>query len=548
MSRVSPPPGSELREGPVPKDGSRVWPNGRVERANGVVKMHSADFSLLVKVRMSKARMSMLFLVALCAVALDASEASERDALQSLYDALGGDQWERNDNWGSDAPLGEWHGIGTHNGHVLEIDLAGNGLTGELPDGLEDLRRLQALDLRWNTIWGAIPESIGELANLESVLLSGNELTGDIPRAFGSMPALQRLDLSYNRLSGEIPATLGQSRTLRALGLQHNQLTGSLPSELSRIGTLQRLIANGNHLTGPVPPELERMPHLKLVDSERLALAVPGASAPVDANARRPGEISGLDLLDETTMIIDEEVAGLMGQVMAAIVVRDGKLHLDAKTLPLPFMEEQLKAAVEGINERLREAGRRIESVNDLDRAFELYDGGPAIELNLPEAPGGSVYRPGASKTVDIVERRNLAAAPRSSARGFRNVVNCAKTKAGYPHKSNTKRSYGKIIGKGQAACRYFGSHQIIGYNAHAYLQRWRGWRLFGFWQRVGASGNKRKKGDSVKFEQRELVAVAPCRSGTYRARLALYVFGSADGPFYPFPGLFASAPRNICC
>ena len=322
-----------------------------------------------------KAHTLMLVLVALFAAGLDASE---RDALQSLYDALGGDQWERNDGWGSAAPLGEWHGVGTHNGRVLEIDLAGNGLTGALPDGLEDLRHLKALDLRWNTIGGAIPDSIGELANLESVLLSGNELTGDIPRSFGSMPALKRLDLSYNRLSGEIPATLGQSRSLQALGLQHNQLTGSLPSELRRIGTLRRLIAHGNHLASAVPPELEQMPalaHLKIVD-----------------NARRPSEISGLDLLDETTMIIDEEVRGLMGQVMAAIVARDGTLHLDTEAVPHPFMEEQLQAAVDGMNERLRATGRRIESVNDLDRELELYDGGPTIELNLPEAPGGSVF------------------------------------------------------------------------------------------------------------------------------------------------------------
>ena len=287
--------------------------------------------------------------------------------------------------------------------------------------------------------------------------------------------------------------------------------------------------------------------HLRIV-SERPAVAAPAQALPGGVNARRPGEISGLDLLDETTMVIDEEVIGLVGQVMAAVVVRDGKLHLDTKAVPLPFMEEQLKAAVDGMNERLREAGRRIETVNDLDRAFELYDGGPTIELNLPEALGGSVYRAGASETVDVVKRRNLAAAPQSSVRGSRNFVDCVDTKANYPHVSTSERSRGLIVGKAQATCRYSGVPQAVDYEAFAYLQRWRGWWVIGFWQRVGALGKKSKTGDSVKFKQRELVAVALCRSGTYRARLALYIHGSVGGPFYPFPGLYASAPRNICC
>ena len=297
--------------------------------------------------------------VALFAFAL---HASERDALRSLYQAFAGEQWKHAEGWLSDAPLGEWHGITVQSGHVIEVDLAGNRLLGQLPEGLEELGHLDVLDLRWNAISGVIPDSLARTANLEILLLSGNQLTGQIPGFLGSMPALRRLDLSYNRLSGAIPAALGESRSLQSVGLQHNRLTGSLPKALSRIGTLQRLIAHGNGLTGPVPREFDQLPaltHLKLDDN---------------AADRRSNGITGLDMLDETTAIIDEEAVGFVRQVMAAIIVRNGELYFDAAKTPYAPLTDKFQDVIEGINERLREAGETIESVNDFERALELND------------------------------------------------------------------------------------------------------------------------------------------------------------------------------
>ena len=479
--------------------------------------------------------------------------ASERDALLSLYEALAGDQWDHNDGWQSNAPLSEWHGITTRSGHVVQIDLAGNHLVGELPSDLGNLRHLEALDLRWNTLWGTIPDSVGELVKLETLLLSGNELTGDIPEVFGSMPALKRLDLSYNSLSGEIPAALGRSRTLQALGLQHNQLIGSLPQELSRIGTLQRLIANGNDLTAPVSQEFDQMPaltHLKVADSKSstTSVVIPNTNVPARANVPRSGVISGLDLLDETTMIIDEEVVALIGQIMSAIVVRDGMLHIDSMTLPLlTKTRENLEDVVGRINERLREAGERVESVNDLDRTLELY-GEDTIDLNLPEAENGSVFVPGANESQTPFGRHvpssNDRIEPlfRSAAR-----VRCPrdKTKAHYAHKSKT--TPGKIIGKANVECTYYGPPQLVVYSAFVYLQKRRGWWIFSFWRPVGTAGFETERGRSVSIPQHDLIAVTTCRNGTYRTRLALYINGSY-GPFYPYPGVYTSARRRVSC
>ena len=47
---------------------------------------------------------------------------SDRDILVALYEALGGANWYNNDNWLTDAPLGEWYGVYTdESGNVIEL-------------------------------------------------------------------------------------------------------------------------------------------------------------------------------------------------------------------------------------------------------------------------------------------------------------------------------------------------------------------------------------------------------------------------------------------
>ena len=50
----------------------------------------------------------------------------DRLALEALYRATGGANWVNSNNWLSDAPLGEWHGVVTELGNVTELDLQYN--------------------------------------------------------------------------------------------------------------------------------------------------------------------------------------------------------------------------------------------------------------------------------------------------------------------------------------------------------------------------------------------------------------------------------------
>ena len=58
----------------------------------------------------------------------------ERAALMALYDATNGNNWTNSTNWGTDEPVGHWHGVRTDGvGRVLLLELQENNLTGPIP-------------------------------------------------------------------------------------------------------------------------------------------------------------------------------------------------------------------------------------------------------------------------------------------------------------------------------------------------------------------------------------------------------------------------------
>ena len=100
-----------------------------------------------------------------------------------------------------------------HNGRVIELGLAGNQLSGEIPPELGYLANLTVLWLGGNQLSGEIPPELGYLANLGVLYLDENQLSGEIPPELGNLDNLGLLYLGGNQLSGEIPPELGTSPT-----------------------------------------------------------------------------------------------------------------------------------------------------------------------------------------------------------------------------------------------------------------------------------------------------------------------------------------------
>ena len=228
-------------------------------------------------------------------------EHPDRAALVTLYIATDGANWVNNDNWLTDAPLGNWYGVEVDGrGRVVQLNLGGiwnpeernfdsNALSGPIPTELAGLANLRDLNLSHNALTGPIPTELGGLANLTRLTLEENALSGPIPTELGSLANLTTLGLWGNQLSGPIPTELGSLINLQALRLEINALTGPIPTELGSLINLQDLNLHNNALTGPIPTELGSLTNL-----QSLYLSVNKLAGPLPPEL---GKLSGLRAL-----------------------------------------------------------------------------------------------------------------------------------------------------------------------------------------------------------------------------------------------------------
>ena len=218
----------------------------------------------------------------------------DRDVLVALYHATGGPQWDGRRGWLTDAPISTWYGVKIDDdGHVTELDLRFNNLTGSLPPSLGDLAHIERLRLLGNELTGEIPPELGKLTNLRNLFLSSNRLTGSIPPELGNLANVDTLYLSGNRLSGPIPPEIGNMAALERMALFNNRLSGPLPKELGRLKKLKDLWLSDNMIEGPLPPELGDM-----VSLEDFSLTRNRVSGPLPAELGRLGSLKSIRFQD----------------------------------------------------------------------------------------------------------------------------------------------------------------------------------------------------------------------------------------------------------
>ena len=294
---------------------------------------------------------------------------SNRDALVVLYEATNGPNWTNGENWLTDAPLGEWHGVAVdREGRVTSLGLRENGLAGSIPPELSSLSRISRLRLNDNDLTGPIPPELGTLAELEVLNLGWNALTGPIPPELGNLSKLKHLRLDKSKLwarvrgftgardhgrvlTGPIPPELGNLSNLETLSLAFNGLTGEIPPELGNLANLTRLSLSDNDLTGPLPAELGGLASLEhlLVSRSGLTGSLPaelGGLASLNtwfANGNAlsgpvPAELGGLARLENLNLSLNN----LTGPVPAGLggLARLENLNLSFNNLTGPVPPE----------------------------------------------------------------------------------------------------------------------------------------------------------------------------------------------------------------
>ena len=250
----------------------------------------------------------------------------EREALVAFFRNSGGYIWTNSNNWLTDAPLHLWHGIGTdHNGHVTQIRLNQNNLTGHIAfvtAELANLPELRLLDLSSNKLEGEIPSDLGKLSTLTELGLGGNQLSGPIPPEVSHLANLESLALLDNRLTGVLPVELGLLLNLKYLELTGNQLSGPIPAELGRLSNLRSLGLGWNDFSGPIPPELGSLTNLSW-----LVLGFAGLSGEIPQSLGNLTELSDISLTGNN-------FSGCLPSHWSGVE------HNDFHNVPLPFCGE----------------------------------------------------------------------------------------------------------------------------------------------------------------------------------------------------------------
>ncbi len=275
---------------------------------------------------------------------------TDRDVLEALYYAADGPHWNAADNWLTELPLADWHGVGTDDeGRVTYLSLPRNGLGGVIPAELGALASLEGLDLFANGLTGELPAELGALANLRVLFLGANGLTGELPAEWGALASLEQLELYSNSLTGAIPGELGALANLERLDLYSNGLTGAIPAELGALARLQHLDLLANELTGAIPGELGALARLRYLDlsANRLTGVIPaelGALASLEqldlyANGLTgaiPGELSRLGSLKSLSLSYNRLTGAIPAELGALANLESLSLSSNGLTGAIP--------------------------------------------------------------------------------------------------------------------------------------------------------------------------------------------------------------------
>lgn len=175
---------------------------------------------------------------------------------------------------------------------LIEFSLSYNQISGQIPRGISNLKKLEAFFVAYNRFHGEIPSEIGDLIYLQELALLGNQFSGQIPNSFGNLASLTKLSLRENDLQGRIPSSLGKCHHLDLLDLGSNNLSGLIPSEILELSSLSEAVdLSQNHLTGFLPMEIGKLRNLG-----HLNLSVNKLQGPIPTTVGTCVKLEALDL------------------------------------------------------------------------------------------------------------------------------------------------------------------------------------------------------------------------------------------------------------
>lgn len=185
-------------------------------------------------------------------VKLEDDESDLREMLIKFYHDTGGDNWKNNENWCSDKPIDEWHGVDYKDSDgdgtkELDIYLYFNNLTGAGDlSGCTTLGYLECDDNQLTSL------NVSGCTALLSLSCYCNQLTS---LNISGCTALVELDCFGNQLTS---LDVSDCTALSGLNCNYNQLTSLNVSDCTALTTLH---CDDNPITQQITAEFERIEH-----------------------------------------------------------------------------------------------------------------------------------------------------------------------------------------------------------------------------------------------------------------------------------------------
>ncbi len=170
--------------------------------------------------------------------------------LRIFFEQLNGENWTNKWNF-NDPNLANWYGLRINqNNKVVEISLADNNLSGEIPaeafTGTNNIfAEMTHLNLSNNNI-SKIPDELALLSKLNYLDLSKNQFKGAVPQIIFKFSNLQTLFLDHNQFD-QMPPEIGNLSKIRMLFLGNN-LFKTLPNDMAKLAGIEVLYLNNNLL------------------------------------------------------------------------------------------------------------------------------------------------------------------------------------------------------------------------------------------------------------------------------------------------------------
>lgn len=145
---------------------------------------------------------------------------------------------------------------------LVQLDLSGNKLSGELPDEFSELEWLERIVLNENDFTGSIPNAFSDMASLRYLSLhqktnTQGGFTGELPDFKGSVN-LRYLNVASNSLSSFLPETFMENSVYTDddiyIELSHNNIRGSIPLSWQKFGYMN--INLSDNLISDIPDNI----------------------------------------------------------------------------------------------------------------------------------------------------------------------------------------------------------------------------------------------------------------------------------------------------